>query len=192
MIRKESLTSTKGAIDTMQQSGALLADTLPRMRAEPMLRDPAALLGPERVVPLFKGPESGAGADAVSDHDWMATLDLVRQVSQQVRESEESSKEIAHNAHVFMQRANEQIEDARIRAETAEAAARSAERRAVEAEAKAQQAEERAQAAERRTQAATVQAQTAEARTKDAQAWAKKLHMTLEQAFGKTDAVAPV
>ena len=175
----------------MHQAKPLLADTTFRSHLEtpPPGRGNPSAHGPERIVPLFMMPDGaapGPGAENVTEHDWLAALDLVRQVSARVRQSDESSKELARNAEAYRQHAHERIEEARARAEAAEGAARAAEKRAQEAEARALQAEERVQAAERRAQTFQVQAQTAEARAKDAQAWAKRLHHTLKQEFGES------
>ena len=152
-----------------------------------MGRDDQPAPGPDRIVPLFGNAEptaSGQGQEGVAEHDWLATLDLVRQASAKVKQTDESSTEVARNAQAYMQHANEKVEEARTRAEMAEAATRTAEKRAQEAEARAIEAEERSQAAERRAQAFQAQAQDAETRAKDAQAWAKRLHLALKQEFG--------
>jgi hypothetical protein len=168
----------------VQQAKPFFADPMLRLRPESPGRDAQPELEADRIVPLFGAPPAAPGQGAEADHDWLATLDLVRRISARVRHAEESSREIARNAQAYLQNANERIEEARTRAEAAEATARTAERRAQDAEARAIQAEERVQAAERRAQAAQAQVQGAEARVRDAQAWAKRLHHTLRQEFG--------
>lgn len=146
---------------------------------------------PDRVVPLFGMPEPGAlggGQEGAAEHDWLATLELVRQVSARAKQTDENSRDVARNAQAYMKHASEKVEEARARAETAEAAARIAEKRAQEAEARATQAEERAQLAERRAQTFLAQAQKAEMRAKDAQAWGRRLHLALRQEFEGSDA----
>jgi septal ring factor EnvC (AmiA/AmiB activator) len=172
----------------VQQAKPLLVDTAVRSRPETvkMGRDDQPAPGPDRIVPLFGNAEptaSGQGQEGVAEHDWLATLDLVRQASAKVKQTDESSREVARNAQAYMQHANEKVEEARTRAEMAEAATRTAEKRAQEAELRAIEAEERSQAAERRAQAFQAQAQDAETRAKDAQAWAKRLHLALKQEF---------
>src|SRR4051812_43087757 len=159
LLHAQKIKCDSPGVHPMQQAKPLLGDATFRSHFEAVKsgRDNQSALAPDRIVPLFGTPEptaSGQGAEGVAEHDWLATLELVRQVSAQVRQSEENSKDIARNAQAYMQHANQRIEEAR----------------AQDAEARAGQAEERVQAAERRAQAAQAQAQTAEARAKDAQA----------------------
>ena len=172
----------------MQHAKHLPGDADPWAHLEPMpaSRDVQAPPGPDRVVPLFGTAEPGAPAqenEGAAEHDWLATLDVVRQLSTRAKQLDDHSREVARNAQAYMQHANERVEEARARVEATEAAARIAERRLQEAEARAIQAEERAEVAERRAQTFLAQAQKAEIRAKDAQAWGRRLHLALKQEF---------
>src|SRR3954454_9483807 len=105
-------------VHPMQQAKPLLGDATFRSHFEAVKsgRDKQSALAPDRIVPLFGTPEptaSGQGPGGVAEHDWLATLELVCQVSAQVRQSEENSKDIARNAQGYMQQANERIEEPR-------------------------------------------------------------------------------
>lgn len=55
--------------------------------------------------------QRGDGGETAAEHDWLATLDLVRRVSQHVRHTDETAKNLARNAHAFIHYANRMFED---------------------------------------------------------------------------------
>ena len=79
----------------MQQAKPFFADPMFRLRPESPGRDAQPELEADRIVPLFGAPPAAPGQSAEADHDWLATLDLVRRISARVRHAEESSREIA-------------------------------------------------------------------------------------------------
>lgn len=57
------------------------------------------------------GSADRGGGEAVAEHDWLATLDLVRQASRQVRQTDETAKNLARNAQAFIHYANQMFEE---------------------------------------------------------------------------------
>ena len=57
------------------------------------------------------GSAGRGGGEAVAEHDWLATLDLVRQASRQVRQTDETAKNLARNAQAFIHYANQMFEE---------------------------------------------------------------------------------
>jgi hypothetical protein len=57
------------------------------------------------------GSADRGGGEAVAEHDWLATLDLVRQASRQIRQTDETAKNLARNAQAFIHYANQMFEE---------------------------------------------------------------------------------
>jgi len=51
------------------------------------------------------------GGETAPEHDWLATLNLVRQVSRQVRQTDETAKTLARDAEAFVHYANQVFEE---------------------------------------------------------------------------------
>ena len=90
----------------MQQAKPLVTESTFRTHLDAVKpgRDHPSAPGPDRIVPLFGAAEPTPSQDGegLAEHDWLAALDLVRQISAQVRQSNETSRDMARNAQAYM------------------------------------------------------------------------------------------
>jgi hypothetical protein len=81
--------------------------SLRSLKGGPALSDPPTPSGKAAPAHLAEAEEG----EAAPEHDWLATLNLVRQVSRQVRQTDETAKTLARDAEAFVRYANRVFEE---------------------------------------------------------------------------------
>jgi hypothetical protein len=158
------------------------AGTSERLSLRQLIAPVLVQTGRSDIVPLDRVKQKPVGPeDALTQLDWPAAIQLIREVGGRTRQSRKAAQEAVRQAQALADYSQRQSVEAERRLRAAEAMAEAAIRRA-------EQAESAAQAAEMRARQAEEEMGAARAGQVEAQVWLKRLYSCVLTEFeGLTD-----